>query len=189
MNLFTALGAFELYTGIYVLQNFPTWGWIVLLGVGLIVMPFRAFHKVRVQRDGLRVQLKEREQKNFAVMWVDEEWWLRIPNGQQKFWEDESAGLGLLLRGHISVTTIGTIQVESVTLDMGRQSYTSNWVSERFYTSEEREVDFEIPLDTQRGKRTAVLKAIVDGQPYTSKLFILDLPNGRRMFQKGSHGY
>ena len=31
--------------------NFPTWLWISLLGIAAIVVPFIAFHKVRVQRD------------------------------------------------------------------------------------------------------------------------------------------
>ena len=31
--------------------GFPTWLWMLLLGIAFIVVPFVAFHKVRVQRD------------------------------------------------------------------------------------------------------------------------------------------
>ncbi|MHA2067955.1 MAG: hypothetical protein ACXABY_26640 [Candidatus Thorarchaeota archaeon] len=124
-------------------------------------------------------------QSNYAVKWVRGEWNLLIPNGSKPFWDDENDGRGLLLIGFISVTTIGTIQVESVSLDIGDQRYTSDWESEGFYTSEEREVQFEFPLNTARGKRTAMLKAIVDGEPYTSKPFMLDLPRGKQVFRRG----
>ena len=136
-----------------------------------------------MQKDTIERKLKEKEYKNFSVAWVNGKSWLRTPSGRTEFWEDESDGLSLLLWGHVSVTTIGTIQVESVTLDMGGQSYVCNWPSEGFYTSEERDVEFEIPLDTPRGKRTATLKAIVDGQPYISKSFTLDLPEGKQVFR------
>lgn len=31
--------------------GFPTWLWMLLLGIAFIVVPFVAFHKVKVQRD------------------------------------------------------------------------------------------------------------------------------------------
>ena len=156
--------------------------WLLLsLGLGMAIA--LTYHDLRMQKDTIERKLKEKEYKNFSVAWVNGKSWLRTPSGRTEFWEDESDGLSLLLWGHVSVTTIGTIQVESVTLDMGGQSYVCNWPSEGFYTSEERDVEFEIPLDTPRGKRAATLKAIVDGQPYISKSFTLDLPEGKQVFR------
>lgn len=37
-------------------SGFPRWLWLTLLGIGLIVIPFLAFHKVRKQRDELDIK-------------------------------------------------------------------------------------------------------------------------------------
>lgn len=158
------------------------WAWVMLLLVVIIVAVVEGSYCIGKDKSQLEEQLKQKENKNFSIAWVNGESLLRIPNGYNNYWEDESDGLSLLLRGVVSVTTIGTIRVESVKLDMGGQSYASNWASEEFYTSEERDVEFEFPLDTPRGKRNATLKAIIDGQPYISKVFTLNLPVGKQVF-------
>jgi len=49
LNLFTALGAFEFYTKTTILQNFPAWGWLLFLIIGLLLTPFVAFHRMRIR--------------------------------------------------------------------------------------------------------------------------------------------
>lgn len=125
-------------------------------------------------------------QQNYAITWVDEdaEWLLHIPSGVVWDWDNEDEGIALQLMGHISVTTIGTILIESVSLVIGEEEFISNWKSERFYTSEKREVHFEIPLSIQRGKRTAKIKAIVDGNTYDGKPFTIEVPQGKQGLYK-----
>jgi len=63
LNLFTTLGAIELYTKIPVLENFPTWGWILFMIIGLLIAPFYAFHKLRKHRDEIAEQLTKNNKK------------------------------------------------------------------------------------------------------------------------------
>lgn len=44
-------GGAGLYLDISGRVGFPTWLWVVLLAICLVIVPFVAFHKVRVQRD------------------------------------------------------------------------------------------------------------------------------------------
>lgn len=37
----------------------PTWIWITLLGIAFVIVPFIAFHKLRIKRDEMREQLQE----------------------------------------------------------------------------------------------------------------------------------
>jgi len=41
----------------------PTWVWLTLLLIGLIVAPFVAFHKLRLQRDELKSQLDDKSRR------------------------------------------------------------------------------------------------------------------------------
>jgi uncharacterized Tic20 family protein len=59
LDLFTALGAFEFYSKIPVLQSFPIWGWLLLLIIGLLFAPFFAFHKLRKEKDVIEKRIKE----------------------------------------------------------------------------------------------------------------------------------
>jgi hypothetical protein len=62
LDLFTALGAFEFYTKIPVLKNLPTWGWLIILVIGLLIAPFFAFHKLRLKSEEIKLELEK--QKN-----------------------------------------------------------------------------------------------------------------------------
>ena len=41
--------------------NIPTWLWLGFLLLGLLIAPFIAFHKLRVQRDNIQSELKNHE--------------------------------------------------------------------------------------------------------------------------------
>lgn len=195
---FAMLGAFQTIRDelppswqekLHLLNILPNWSWQTWVIIPLVIVVFivleSAYRELLHNQEQILLEqhLTNHEHKNFSIVWVNGESWLRTSGQNKQYWEDESDGLSLLLKGYVSVTTIGTIRVESVTLDMGGQSYSCNWTSEGFYTSEERDVEFEIPLNTPRGKRSATLKAIVDGQPYISESFMLDLPNGKQVFR------
>ena len=166
--------------------GFPTWLWVTLLGIALVIAPFLSFHKLRKERDELKKIVEKKEQNKYAIAWVSSlvEWWLHITHGKTKYWDNENGAIGLILNGMVSVTTIGTIKVESIILDIGGQHYSSNWISKDIYTSENWEIEFEIPLIIQRGERTAHLIAIVDGKTYVSKPFTLNVPQYKHVFQK-----
>ncbi len=165
----------------------PKWqwqGWVILILLIIIIAMAEGSYRIHKEREKTN---SGKEQSSYAIAWVNEpqQFSLRTPNGFHNYWDNEKGALSLLLKGHISVTTIGTIQVESVNIDIGGKQFTSNWQSENFYTSEERDADFDIPLNEQHGKRTAKLKAIVDGKSYNSEPFILDFPQGKQVFHKG----
>ena len=44
------------------------------------------------------------------------------------------------------------------------------------FTIDEPDVEFEFPLNTPRGIRTATIRAIVDGKQYISSPLTLDFP-------------
>jgi hypothetical protein len=91
----------------------------------------------------------------------------------------------LLIDGYVSINSIGAIQVESVILDIGGVEYKPNqWESIEAVGLEEPSAEFELPISIQRGKRTAYLKAIVDGRPYEAKPITIDLPQGKRVFHR-----
>ena len=103
--------------------------------------------------------------------------------GKMNYWDNEKDGTLLLLEGSVTVIlTLRRIQVESVMLCMGGQLYPSDWESQGFYTTEERVLLFDIPLDTPRGKRTAKLRCIVDGSQYETEPFTIEIPKGKKGF-------
>ena len=117
-----------------------------------------------------------------SVVLYRHEWWLQTTGGERNFWDNEDDGIGLLLIGEIAININDQTQVESVELDMGGQTFKSNWQSQGFYISEEREVKFYIPFNTPRGRRTARIRAIANGQPYFTNPIILDIPKGKQVF-------
>ncbi len=197
------LGRADTFSGIVtalllLLANFnPWWGetvntflWLVpvvvfglTVAIGLVLAPY-LIHRDDVREiKRLEGELGVVQQGKYEVSWVKGHWHLYTKNMRTDVWEDESDALGLIVDGHISVTTIGTIQVESVSLVIGGDEYPSNWQSESFYTSEERNVDFKIPKDIQRGTRTVNLVAVVDGKSYQGKPFTIYVPEGKQAFR------
>ncbi|MDP2744769.1 MAG: hypothetical protein Q8P00_06880, partial [Dehalococcoidia bacterium] len=120
---------------------------------------------------------------NFSINWENSEWKLRVSGWEKTEWDDESDGLSLVLHGWVGVSTIQTIRVESISLNLGGHEYNCIWDSGEFHISEERDISCDIPLGIPRGKKVAYLKAVVDGQPYQSKSFTLDLPKGKQVFR------
>ncbi len=59
LDIFTGLGAFELYTKTPILQDFPIWGWLIFLIIGLLFTTFYAFHKLRKNRDVIIDELEK----------------------------------------------------------------------------------------------------------------------------------
>lgn len=147
--------------------------------------PYRQRDEARQNLEKLEKLREEQGPRDFSLVWRPNDWFLRTANGRANYWEDESDGLGLILAGSIVVNTLRQIQVESVSLEMGGTLLKSDWNSEGFYTSEERDINVEIPLDTTRGKRTAMVSAVVDGQPYKGESYTVNLPQGKRVFTTG----
>ena len=56
-------GAFLDISGIW---RFPTWIWLILLIIGFIIVPFLAFHKLKLERDELRAKL-QRDADNVEI--------------------------------------------------------------------------------------------------------------------------
>ncbi len=88
----------------------------------------------------------------------------------------ENWDITFILDGYVDIVTLRRIRVESVRLDIGGQLFQSDWESHQYIGHDEPSVKFYISFDTQRGERTACIKAIVNGESYTSDSFILTLP-------------
>jgi len=188
-------------TALTALSHFNPWWsetvntllWLIPLSVfgctivtGLVLAPYLVHRDDVKEIKELRLyrQLKEKDKLDFSIVWYREEWRLREAHGWRNYWEDESEGIGLQLIGWIAVNIKGRIRLESIEIDIGGQVFKSDWQSQEFYTSEERELRFDVPFDIQRGKRTAVLKAVVDGQQYSPDPIMLNVPQGKQVFHK-----
>ena len=156
----------------------------VMFIVGLVLAPYLIHKEDEREIKRLQLQLGEGAKPNFSIVWYSEEWRLREPNGWRNYWDNEDIGIGLQLIGGIAINIKDKIRIESVVLDMGGRTLESDWESQEFYISEEREVKFDIPFDIQRGKRTAILKAIVGGQQYSPEPITLNVPKGKQVFHK-----
>ena len=120
---------------------------------------------------------------NYSLVLGSYEWYIK-KGGKQNFWENEDDATVLLLDGYIAVNTFGRILIESIELNIGGQICKSDWESSEYIGFDEPSIQFEIPLNTQRGKRTVRIQAIVDGTPFVGKPLILDLPQGKRVFRR-----
>ncbi len=123
-------------------------------------------------------------QQRYAITWFGQQWYLGTRENRRNYWTDETGAAGLFLVGNISVTTIGTILVESVILELGGNEYATDWKSQSFPSPGERDLQIQLPLAVQRGKATAQLQAIVDGEPYLGERFTLNLPEGKQVFRR-----
>lgn len=162
-------------------QIMPSWvppAWLIFGMLAFLLVTFEGAYRMNHKQS-------QTAKSVYSLVWYRHEWWLRTTGGKQNFWDDEREGISLLLIGEIAINIHDRIQVESVELDIGGRICKSNWQSQEFYISEEREVEFDIPLDTTRGTRTATLRAIVDGRPYAPKPFKLDIPQGKQVFRRG----
>lgn len=171
------------------LQNFPnlsswlpSWSynvWVIVGILAFVVITFEGSYRISHKQS-------QATKSDFSLVWYEHEWWLRTTNGKRNYWDDEINAIGLLLVGSLSINTLKQIQVENVELDIGGHMFKSDWKSQRFYISEERGVNFNIPLSEPRGKRTVKLQAIVDGIPWQSEPFTIELPQGKQVFHKES---
>lgn len=131
---------------------------------------------LRQEKQKLEQKLVKTEDKSYAIVWNTNEWLLQMSNGWRSHQENESDGIGLILDGYVTIITFKRILIESIQLDIGGTLFPSDWKAFEYVGYDEPSVRFYIGFDTQRGKRTAVLKAIVDGKEYISEPFTLDLP-------------
>jgi hypothetical protein len=150
--------------------------WFVLVVIAssilLVILSYFAFASMKKERD----QAGDREQITYSITWGNrEEWQLGFANGYTNYWEHDSDGLNLLLKGFIIITTMERIQVESVNINIGGQEYISDWQSGSFTGVDEPDICFEIPFNIRRGNRTANIAAIVDGKSYQGKQFNVEI--------------
>lgn len=61
-------GLTGLYLDISGKAGFPTWLWIVLLGIAMLIVPFIAFHKLRLERDQLKARLNDTPSNGVVVL-------------------------------------------------------------------------------------------------------------------------
>ncbi len=117
---------------------------------------------------------------DFAIVWLGEDsYWIRDSKGNlSKLTEGlKSESIELVLEASLSINTLRLIQVESIELDIGGSIAKSNWESDSFYQPlAVGGLRFDIPQNIQRGRRTARLKTIVDGEPYLTEQFTITLP-------------
>jgi len=131
-----------------------------------------------------RTNQKNSTQHNFSINWENGDWKLRVSGWEKPNWDDESDGLSLLLHGYIGINTLNPIRIESIAINLAGGQYNCIWESSEFFISEEHDIACYIPLSIPRGKKTAYLVAIVNGERYKSKSFTLDLPKGKQVLDK-----
>ncbi|MBI4287805.1 MAG: hypothetical protein HY671_05185 [Chloroflexi bacterium] len=147
--------------------------------------PYRQRNEALAEIASLTQGKAENKERHYSIVWYREKWWLKdSAGGRTNYWDNEKDGTVLLLEGSVTVMlTRRIIQVESVILCLGGKLYPSDWESQGFYTTEERVMLFDIPLDTPRGKRTARLQCIVDGSQYETEPFTIEVPKGQQVFR------
>lgn len=169
------------------------WWWLPLIALGvifafrLVLAPYWMYkdklaeHSILVRENQtIRAALEKAEQSTYSVVPNMDKWLLQETNGSREYWDGESEGIGFILTGYLTILTFKRIQIESVRLSIGGQLFESDWESHDYVGQDEPSVKFYVPFDTNRGKRTATLQAIVDGKLYTSESFFLNVPLQRK---------
>ena len=119
------------------------------------------------------------ETTSFEIAWVDADFKIRDSQGGLYTLGliNENKSNTLVMESTVSINTMRNVQVESIELNIGERRIPSDWLSDNFYQPLALAIRFDIPFDMPRGKRTAKLRAIVDGSKYSSDPFTIQLPH------------
>ena len=115
----------------------------------------------------------------FSIEWTGEDYWVRHSGSQWLLGTQPALSNPMLvIKAYLRFNTYKTVLVETLELDIGEQSLGCDWEPQEISNDAIGIiVYFEVPGNLRRGKRTATLKAVVDGKPYKQgSPFILELP-------------
>lgn len=141
----------------------PIWVWVPIIVLGLSVAQFLAFHRVREERDELKLKVQQVAPSYIFI----------IENlGKEGFNPTNST-----LTIPVGITVTPTMLVEDVQLQLLGKSIPSNWWQRRIGGSGEQHlVSFVIPEQVKSGEHTVHLVAIAEGHTAESKPFLVNFP-------------
>ena len=154
--------------------GFPTWLWVTLLGIAFIIIPFIAFHKIRVQRDVLQAQLQK--DKNTPKLPSPPELYLEYCNSKVEIENDVHVAT---ISAWYRTTTVGKMRISQVELHLfGRVIPPLNWkiieVSDELRYGPDTK--FRLPKGISSGEHNAELFAFANGQWWGPYAFIISIP-------------
>ena len=153
----------------------PTWGWWLILVVILIVSPFIAFHKLRVQRDKLKAILQE--DKNTP----------KLPSPPELYLDYRSSEFGIENDARIIIisawyrATAGKMRISQVELHLlDKVIPPLNWkiieIGGEYGLSLSPNTKFELPKGISSGEHKAELFAIANDQSWGPYTFTVSVP-------------
>lgn len=151
----------------------------------LLPLGSRVIQQLRQQATSHKEGSENQEEPRFEIIWLSENFFLRDSHDGYRPCDstDEEGKISLVVRPIIRVNTLKMIQIQSMVLEVGSQKIPWNQEDVNVFSESGivDDVKFEFPLNTPRGKQLARIKAIIDGQEYTFKPFLIDFP--RKVFK------
>ena len=157
------VGGIGAYLNISGKISVPIWVWLIVLAVALLVAPFKAFNKIRSQRDELR------ESSNDVADRI-----IVVENYEYKF---ERLDDGLRLWVHPQISAIPDVRVEDVKLEMMGKRYDTSWDPKNKTFSGEISKDIiyvNLPESLKYGEYMCRIVAIIENKEHYSNAFELN---------------
>ena len=152
------LGVYQVVTNTQFL-GVPSWSWFLLASILFLIIPFIAFHRVRVQRDEYSSRLGQNGiAKAFIV----------VSLRSYEFRTKENGGIQLLFLPRIDA--MPAVRVEDIILEIKGMRYETNWQPMDEYRSGEigQYTQADIPM-LKPGNYQARLIACIDNREHPSK--------------------
>jgi len=112
--LTSVAGAIGAYLDLSGRSSFPIWVWIPLLFIGLIIMPFIAFHRVREQRD---------EARNIKEYYITPSF-VKVSYSDYSF---EVKDDSIRLRFNLQIHAVPPIRIEEIQMEIRGKRYDTDW--------------------------------------------------------------
>ncbi len=165
-----ALGIYQLASGSQ-FTNVPSWVWFQIALLVFLIIPFIAFHKLRVQRDELQAKL----QKGKDTPKLPSPPELEIIYINNKCGIENGANIVTICAEY---RPTGKMNIEQLELHLlGRRIPSSDWrvmkaSQDLWFTSDNK---FELPRKTSSGEHSAELFAFANGEWWRSQSFSIDI--------------
>ena len=154
----------------------PIWVWVAIALVGLFIAQFLAFHKIRAERDQLRIESSTAKQVSSRLFSIQYQGDIDFSTPMTRGFPDSPSGEKLMLRILVGFVAIPAVLVESVTLEVIGKRIPSNWESAGIGQSYGQYIYFGIPNWVNPGKHSVRLFAFADGKEWSSEEFSVDFP-------------
>lgn len=156
------LSGIGVYLNISGKEKIPIWVWFIVLVLALLIAPYKAFNKIRVERDELKMRSNDVANRIIAVS-----------NCGYKF-ERSDDGLRLWLSPEIHA--IPGVRVEDVQLEMRGKRYDTSWepMNETISGDLGGNIYVNMPKSLKYGKYKYRIVAIIENGEHYSGSFELN---------------